>query len=501
MTETNIAELRTSSGITTEDVALFTTVIEEGNILRSEEQRIHLERILKAFQQQIQSSHITDLTAENVTGKIQQRVEELDRLLNSYVNAILHNTEFQQLEATWRALHRFIHNTETSKKLKIRVLNASTKELKEDLTDNEWDQSDLFKKVYEEEYGTYGGHPYGVLVSDIEFTRHPEDFDLMKNLAGLAAGAHAPLIAAADPALFDLESFSDLGDPVDLEKVFESAELSQWRAFRASEDSRYMALVLPRVLQRLPYGKDTKPVDTFEFEEVMTENGTAIPSHSRYLWGSAAFSLAERITEAVAKHAWPAAIRGAEGGGKVGDLPIHTFEEAGETVGKCPTEIAITDRRENELNKLGFIALCHRKGENYATFFGGATTQEPKSYFKADATANAELSAKLPYILAASRFAHYIKVMMRDKIGSFMTRGNVEIYLNTWIANYVLLNDDAPQSAKAHLPLREARIDVKSKPGHPGSYEATVFLKPHFQLEELTTSIRLVAELPQAAEA
>jgi type VI secretion system protein ImpC len=346
--------------------------------------------------------------------------------------------------------------------------------------------------VYEQEYGTFGGHPYTMLVGDYEFGRHPQDVELLSLLSNVAAAAHAPLVTAASPKLFDMESFTELGNPRDLAKVFDSTELVKWHSFRASEDSRYVSLVLPHMLLRLPYGPDTVPVEEFNFVEDV--DGKV---HERYLWGNAAWALAQRITDAFAKHKWCAAIRGLEGGGAVEGLPAHTFKtDDGDIALKCPTEVAITDRREKELNDLGFISLVHCKGTDYAAFFGAQTCNKPKVYSTDDATANARLSAMLTYLLAASRFAHYIKAIMRDKIGSFMTRGNVESYLNQWIVDYVLLDDHAQQSVKAKYPLREARVDVIEDPARPGSYRAVVFLRPHFQLEELTVSIRLVANLP-----
>src|SRR6185503_16644058 len=318
---------------------------------------------------------------------------------------------------------------------------------------------------------------------------------LLEKISSVAAAAHAPFIAAASPRLFDMDTFTEIGRPRDLAKTFESTELTKWRSFRESEDSRYVALALPHVLLRLPYGPSTKPVEEFGFAEEV--NGR---DHHKYLWGNAAWVLGQRITNAFSQYNWCAAIRGVEGGGLVEGLPTHTFmTDEGDVALKCPTEIAITDRREKELNDLGFITLCHCKGTDVAAFFGGATANKPKLYNTNSANANARISSMLPYVLAASRFAHYLKVIMRDKIGSFMTRGNVEQTLNNWIAQYVLLNDDAPQAVKANYPLREARVDVTDIAGKPGCYNATVFLKPHFQLEELSASIRLVAELPPPA--
>jgi type VI secretion system protein ImpC len=387
-------------------------------------------------------------------------------------------------------------NTETSTKLKLRLLNATKKELLADLEKAiEFDQSQLFKKVYEEEYGTFGGHPYSCLVADIEFTRHPKDMLLLEKLAEVAAAAHAPLIAAAHPRLFDLDSFEQLSVPRDLAKIFESLELIKWTSFRNSEDSRYVTLTVPRYLTRLPYGAKTVPVEGMNFEEEIV--GT---DSTKFCWGNTAFVLAQRITNAFAMYGWTAAIRGVEGGGLVEGLPAYTFKTTdGDIALKCPTETSITDRREKELSDLGFISLCHCKGTDYAAFFGGQTVQKAKTYTTDDANANAAISARLPYILAASRFAHYIKVIIRDKIGSFLTRDDIELYLNTWIAQYVLLNDDAPQNVKARYPLREARVDVYEIPGKPGSYRSVVYLRPHFQMEELSASIRLVATLPPPA--
>lgn len=429
----------------------------------------------------------------NFYALVKDRQAEIDELITHVLNQILHHDDFKKLEASWRGLHQLVMNTETGEFLKLRLLNATQDELTDDLKKAvEFDQSVLFKKIYEEEYGTFGGAPYSMLIGDYEFGRQAKDTEFLNKMAGVAAAAHAPFVTAAKPQLFDLDSFEDLKVPRDLAKNFESTELVKWRSFRESEDSRYVAMVLPRVLRRLPYGPDTEPVEEFDFVEDV--DGL---THKKYLWGNAAYDLAQRVTDAFARYKWPAAIRGVEGGGLVEDLVVHNFKTGeGDKVMKCPTEVAITDRREKELNDLGFIALVHRKNTDKAAFFGGQTTQKPKSYNKPQAEANARLSSQLPYILAASRFAHYIKVLMRDKIGSFQSRENVETYLNQWIADYILLDDNASQSSKASYPLREARVDVFDIPGKPGSYKATVFLRPHFQLNELTASIRLVAELP-----
>jgi type VI secretion system protein ImpC len=469
-------------------------MMSEGKMARDESQRGYARDLIAEFVDQV-LAETGEASNADVVELINSRIAQIDELISVQLNEVLHAPEFQKLESTWRGLHYLIMNTETGTRLKLRVMNIAKSELLKDLEKAvEFDQSALFKKVYEEEYGTLGGTPYGLLIGDYEFGRHPQDVALLEKISNVAAAAHAPFIAASSPLLFDMSSFTELAQPRDLAKIFESAELIKWRSFRESEDSRYVALAMPHVLLRLPYGPNTVPVEGVNFIEDV--DGT---DHSRYLWGNAAWALGARITDAFAKYGWMAAIRGVEGGGKVEGLPTHTFKtDEGDIALKCPTEIAITDRREKELSDLGFIALVHCKNTDYAAFFGGQTANKPKVYNTNEANANSRVSALLPYVLAASRFAHYIKVMMRDKIGSFMTRGNVESYLNTWMANYILLDDDAPQGTKARFPLREGRVDVYDVPGRPGVYRANVFLRPHFQLEELSASIRLVAELPAA---
>lgn len=478
----------------TEELNALEQIMIEGKLARDEGQKAYAQDLIGEFIDSVVESG-TDVSSDTVAS-INQKIAEIDALITEQLNEVMHQPDFQKLEASWRGLHFLVMGTETGSQLKLRVLNTSSKDLLADLEKAvEFDQSALFKMIYEEEYGTFGGHPYSCLMADFEFGRHPQQFALMEKLAEVAAAAHAPMIASASPRMFDMDSFTDLGTPRDLSKIFESAEMVKWRSFRDSEDSRYMVLTLPHTLMRLPYGPNTVPVEGIDFAEDVDGR-----DHSKYLWGSAAWAMAQRITNAFSMYGWTAAIRGVEGGGVVKGLPTHTFKtDEGDIALKCPTEIAITDRREKELSDLGFIALCHCKGTDYAAFFGGQTVQKPKKYNLDSANANAALSARLPYIMAASRFAHYMKAIMRDKVGSFLTAANVEEYLNTWIANYVLLTDDAPQNTKARFPLREARVDVREIPGKPGAYNATVFLKPHFQLEELTASVRLVAELPPPA--
>ncbi|MDB5815857.1 MAG: EvpB/family type secretion protein [Rhodocyclales bacterium] len=428
-------------------------------------------------------------------------VSYIDQALSAQLSLVMHDDEFKKLEATWRSLFYLVSRSETGTRLKLRVFNATLAELRDDMDKAvEFDQSHLFKLIYEAEYGTFGGAPYSLLVGGYEIGPNSPDILFLRKMAEVGAASHAPFITAAAPTMFGLDSFGSLAKPRDLAKIFEGADLAAWSEFRDSEDSRYVTLVLPRVLLRQPYGEKTLPADGFNFEEQVS-NAAKLPDNSRFLWGNASYFLAERITNAFSIYSWTAAIRGVEGGGLVEGLPIYTFSTSDDVDGItemfCPTEVAITDRREKELNDMGFIALCHCKGSGKAAFFGGQTSNKPKKYINDDANANAALSSRLPYILAASRFAHYIKVIVRDKVGGFLTRGNVEAYLNTWISQYVLLDDNASQEVKASFPLRAAQIIVVEVPGAPGSYTATVFLKPHFQLEELTTSIRLVAELPK----
>lgn len=483
-----------NGGVALEELPLLDRIIVQGRMARDDMQRDYARDLIGEFAGQVLDEAMT--VSSDTVAMINARIARIDELLSAQLNEIMHAPEFQKLEATWRGLSYLVMNTETGTQLKLRVVHATQKELLADLEKAvEFDQSALFKMIYEEEYGTFGGHPYSLLIGDYEFGRHPQDVALLEKMSNVAAAAHAPFIAAASPRLFDMDSFTELGVPRDLAKIFESAELIKWRSFRETEDSRYVSLCLPHILMRLPYGPDTVPVEGFDFREDVSGK-----DHSRYLWGNAAWAMGLRITTAFAQHSWCAAIRGVEGGGMVQGLPAHTFRtDEGDVALKCPTEIAITDRREKELNDLGFIALCHCKGTDYAAFFGGATAQKFKAYNTDQANANARLSAQLPYVLAASRFAHFLKAIMRDKVGSFQSRASVEQFLNKWIAQYVLLNDDAPQAAKAKFPLREARVDVTEVPGKPGCYNATVFLRPHFQLEELTASIRLVAELPPPA--
>jgi type VI secretion system protein ImpC len=441
---------------------------------------------------------------KDVTRTITAGVKAIDEAISKQLAAVMHNADFQKLEGTWRGLNYLVMNSETSVKLKLKVFNVSKRELFKDVDRAvEFDQSQIFKKLYENEFGMPGGEPYGALIGDYEFTNHPEDVDLLSKMSNVAAAAFCPFVAAASPSLFGFENFVDLAKPRDLEKIFDTVEYTKWKSYRDSEDSRFVTLAMPRVLSRLPYGANTKPVEEFDYEEVVLDrSGKAktVP-HDQYCWMNAAYVLGARLTDAFAKYGFCTAIRGAEGGGKVEGLPAHVFtSDDGDLDLKCPTEIAITDRREAELSKLGFLPLCHYKNTDYSVFFGAQTTQKPKKYDRPEATANAAISARLPYIMATSRFAHYLKVIARDKIGSFMEVEDCQDWLERWIANYVSADAKPSQEAKARYPLREAKIEVKEVPGAPGSYNAIAWLRPWLQMEELTTSLRMVARIPKLSK-
>jgi len=476
------------------ELNLLDQIVAEGRFGR---ETVALERgknLVKEFVAQVIQGEMA--LSRDAEAMINARIAQIDHLLSIQLNEVLHHPTFQKLEGTWRGLKYLLDNSSSSSMLKIRVLNASKKELLRDLQRApEFDQSALFKKVYEEEYGIFGGEPIAALVGDYEFGRHPEDVELLEKVSQVAAAAHAPFLSAASPELLNLDSFTNLGAPRDLGKIFDSTEYAKWKSFRQSEDSRYVALTMPRILMRLPYGKDTKPIEGFTYEEGV--DGT---DHSKYLWGNAAYALGARLTNAFADYGWCAAIRGVEGGGLVEGLPAHTFRtDEGDVALKCPTEVAITDRREKELADHGFVPLVHCKGTDYAAFFSVQSCNKPKLYDSDAANANARLSAQLPYLLAVCRFAHYLKSMMRDKIGSFTSQSETQRFLNQWIMQYVTEDDRASQTTKAQYPLREARVEVTEVAGKPGAYRAVAFLRPHFQLEELTVSLRLVAELPQSA--
>ena len=476
-----------------------TSLLEQAISATKQTERSRAEELLKTLTTEALKGTVS--FDKDVTRSLTASIKALDQAISKQLAAVMHKPEFQQLEGTWRGLNHLVMNSETSAMLKLKVLNCGKRELFKDVDKAvEFDQSQIFKKIYENEFGTPGGEPYGALIGDFEFTNHPEDIDLLSKMSNVAAAGFCPFISAASPKLYGFDSWTELVKPRDLEKIFDTVEYTKWKSFRESEDSRFVTLTMPRTLARLPYGKSTKPVDEFEYEEVALGPGgksIAVP-HDQYCWMNAAYVMGTKLTDAFSKYGWCTAIRGAEGGGKVEGLPAHIFQaDDGDMDLKCPTEIAITDRREAELSKLGFLPLCHYKNTDYAVFFGAQTTQKPKKYDRPEATANAAISARLPYMMATSRFAHYLKVIARDKIGSFMEVEECQAWLDRWIHNYVSADPKPSQDAKARYPLREAKVEVKEIPGQPGSYNAIAWMRPWLQLEELTTSLRMVARIPK----
>ncbi len=474
--------------------SLLDTIVEQSRIGQTEHEKVYSRDLIGELIDQVMAGTVT--MSRDLTTTLDHRIAELDRVISDQLNAVMHHAQFQALEASWRGLKYLVSQSQTSPMLKIKVMSATKGELVKDFRSaSDFDQSALFKKVYEEEYGTFGGAPYACFVGDYEFGRGPEDMYLLEELSHVAAASHAPFLSAASSHLFGMESFTEIGRPRGLAKIFDTAEYAKWKSFRDSEDARYVGLVLPHVLGRLPYGPDTIPVESFNFEEDV--DGT---THEKYLWCNAAYAYGARLTNAFAQHGWLAAIRGVEGGGLVEGLPTHTFKtDEGDIALKCPTEVAITDRIEKQLSDLGFMALVHCKNTDYAAFFSGSSAQKARVYASDAANANARLSTQLPYLFAVARIAHYLKSIMRDKVGSFASRQGIEDFLNTWLSQFVLLDDSASQEAKARSPLREARVEVVEIPGKPGCYRAAVFLQPHFQLDELTVSLRLVADLPKSS--
>ena len=478
-----------------QEVGLLDKILTEGRMARDDYQKQQAKDMIAEFVGQVMSGELT--MTKNMDLAINSRIAEIDRLISAQMNEIMHHEDFQKLEGSWRGMHYLVKNSLTGTQLKIKMMNVTKAEMLKDFERAlEFDQSAMFKKVYEEEYGTFGGAPFGALIGDYEFGNHPQDMALLENISQVAAASHAPFLSAASAGMFGWDTFGEMTEVRDVSKIFDRTEYMKWRSFRESEDSRYVGLTIPHTLMREPYGAATKPTETFRFEEDVDGK-----DHKKYLWGNAAYSLGTRLTEAFSMHGWCVAIRGVEGGGLVQGLPTHTFEtDEGEIAMKCPTEVAITDRREKEFADNGFIPLVHCKNTDYAAFFATQSANKAKKYDTDAANANARLSSQLQYIFAVSRFAHYLKAMMRDKIGSFMSRKEAEMFLNKWISKYVLENDVAPAEQKAKYPLREARVDVAEIPGKPGCYRAVAFLRPHFQLDELSVSLRLVADLPPPAK-
>jgi type VI secretion system protein ImpC len=466
---------------------------------KSDEAKGAVEQAVRTLAEQALSQ--TKLIGSDVVKSIEAIIAELDRKLSEQVNLILHHSDFQQLEGAWRGLNYLVNNTETDEMLKIRFMNITKNDLGRTLKrykGTAWDQSPIFKKVYEAEYGQFGGEPFGCIVGDYHFDHSPPDVELLGEMAKNAAAAHTPFIAGASPAVMQMDSWQELANPRDLTKIFTTPEYASWRSLRESEDARYLGLAMPRFLARIPYGAKTNPVEEFDFEE-----DTGAADHSKYTWANSAYAMATNITRSFKLYGWCSRIRGVESGGSVEGLPVHTFPtDDGGVDMKCPTEIAISDRREAELAKNGFMPLLHRKNSDFAAFIGAQSLQKPFEYDDPDATANANLAARLPYLFACCRFAHYLKCIVRDKIGSFKERSDMQRWLQNWIMNYV---DGDPvnstETVKARKPLAAAEVVVEEVEGNPGYYTSKFFLRPHYQLEGLTVSLRLVSKLPSAKAA
>jgi type VI secretion system protein ImpC len=462
---------------------------------RSDERKTAVEAAVRTLAAQALAS--TKLISGDSVRAIEAIIAQIDKKLSEQVNLIIHHEDFKALEGSWRGLHHLVFNTETDEMLKIRVMNVSKKDLGKTIKNYPgalWDQSPLFKKLYEEEFGTPNGEPYGCLIGDYQFDHSPPDVAMLAGIAKVAAAGHAPFFAAAAPTVMNMDSWQELANPRDLTKIFGSPEYAPWQSLRKSEDARYLGLTMPRYLARVPYGAKTDPVAEFAFEEQTDA------SHDNYVWSNSAYAMGTNVARAFKLYGWCASIRGPESGGMVEGLPCHTFPtDDGGVDMKCPTEIAITDRREAELAKNGFIPLSHWKNTDYAVFMGAQSLQKPAEYDDPDATANANMSARLPYLFAVSRFAHYLKTMVRDKIGSFKEREDMEKWLNKWIQQYTV-DSSASEEMKAKYPLAEAEVKVQEVPGNPGYYTSQFWLRPHYQLEGLTVSLRLVSKLPSVKQ-
>ncbi|KUF21008.1 type VI secretion system contractile sheath large subunit [Xanthomonas phaseoli] len=487
------------SGTETTEQGDFAALLNREFRPKSERAKEEVESAVRTLAEQVLNR--SDVVSEDVSQTIKAYIAEIDRALTEQLNQILHHADLQQLEGAWRGLHYLVNNTETDQQLKIRVLNISKKELGKVLKrykGTAWDQSPIFKKVYEQEYGQLGGEPYGCLVGDYYFDQSPLDVELLNGIAQVAAAAHAPFIAAAAPKLMGMDNWSELSNPRDLAKIFSTPDYAAWRSLRESEDSKYIGLAMPRTLSRLPYGAATSPVEEFDFEE-----DTAGADSNKYTWQNAAYAMAVNINRSFKQYGWCSRIRGIESGGAVEGLPTHTFPtDDGGVDMKCPTEVAITDRRSAELDKMGLMPLVHRKNSDMAAFISAQSLNKPDEYDDPDATANAALGARLPYMFACCRFAHYLKCIVRDKIGSFSDREQMQSWLTRWVTQYIDGDpSNSSEETKARKPLAAAEVVVEEVEGAPGYYSSKFFLKPHYQLEGLTVSLRLVSRLPSAAKA
>ncbi|MBS3650120.1 type VI secretion system contractile sheath large subunit [Pseudaminobacter sp. 19-2017] len=496
-TELDTYERVPGGGAAVQETEDFSALLKQSFKPRSERAATEVENAVNTLVQQALAD--SSLIKEDVLDTIDEMIARLDEKLSAQVNEILHNETFQQIESAWRGLHYIVFNSETDATLKLRVMNVSKQELYRDLRlypDAKWDQSPLFKAVYEQEFGTLGGHPFGCLIGDYHFDHSAVDVRLLRDLGKIAAAAHAPFIAGAAPGLMGMDSWTELMNPRDLSKVFDTPDYAAWKSLRDSENSRYVGLCMPRVLARQPYGAKSLPVEEFAFEE-QTDGHTG----QKYSWMNASYAMAANINRAYKEYGWTVRIRGVQSGGEVINLPTHTFptDDGGVDL-KCPTEISITDRRENELSRSGLLPLIHRKNTDKAAFIGAQSLYRPKKYDKEEATAADNLSARIPYMFAISRFSHYLKCMVRDQIGETKERQELERWLQSWINLYV--DADPANSSiltKARKPLAAARVDVFEDAENPGFYGARFYLRPHFQLEGMDIGMSLVSRLPAKA--
>ncbi len=484
-----------ATGTVTGGASDFAALLDREFKPKSDRAREAVEAAVQTLAQQALAD--TALVSDDALRSIEAMIAAIDAKLSEQINLILHHEDFQALESAWRGLHYMVNNTETDETLKIRVLNISKKELGRTLKKfrgTAWDQSPVFKKIYEEEYGQFGGEPFGLLVGDYAFDHSPMDTQLLADIAQVAAAAHAPFLAAAAPTVMQMDSWNELSNPRDLTKIFQTPEYAAWRSLRESEDARYIGLTMPRFLARLPYGAKTEPVEEFAFEE-----DTGAPESGSYTWANSCYAMATNITRAFKLYGWTTSIRGVESGGAVEGLPTHTFPtDDGGVAMQCPTEIAISDRREAELAKSGFMPLIHKKNSDFAAFIGAQSLQKPQEYDDPAATANANLAARLPYLFASCRFAHYLKCMVRDKIGSSKTKAQLQAWLQNWLDQFIDGSpDSSTESYKAAHPLSEGQVVIEEDEANPGYYSSKIFLKPHYQLEGLTVSLRLVSRMPK----
>ncbi len=492
---TNPEQQAASAAGGTVEMSDFSALLQREFKPKSDEASASIQNAVKTLAEQALSS--ANVVSDDALATINSLIAAIDKKLTEQVNLIIHHEDFQKLESAWRGLHYLVNNTETDEQLKIKFFNVSKKELGKTLKKfkgTAWDQSPIFKKTYEEEFGQFGGEPYGAFVADYYFDHSPPDVELLGEMMQICAASHTPMMTGVNPGVMQMESWRELSNPRDLTKIFSTPEYASWKSLREADDSRYLGMCMPRFLGRTPYGAKTNPVEEFDFEED-TGNG----EHERYCWVNAAYAMGTNITRAFKLYGWCTQIRGIESGGAVEGLPVHSFpSDDGGVDMKCPTEIGISDRREAELAKNGFMPLIHKKNTDFAAFIGAQSLQKPAEYDDPAATANANLAARLPYLFATCRFAHYLKCMVRDKVGSFQSRDTLMAWLQSWINQYVELNPGlASQADLARRPLAEATVVVEEDPSNPGYYSSKFFLRPHYQLEGLTVSLRLVSRMPK----